>query len=71
MAEKTNNNPYNLEAEQTLLGCVLIDPEIQLEIVTTLKINDFYVEGHRLIFSAMNDLIAEVQRQLNEFLNKA
>ena len=65
MAEKTNNNPYNLEAEQTVLGCVLIDPEIQLEIVTTLKVNDFYVEGHRLIFSAMNDLIAE-QRVIDQ-----
>ncbi len=65
MAEKTNNNPYNLEAEQTLLGCVLIDPEIQLEIVTTLKINDFYVEGHRLIFSAMTDLISE-QRVIDQ-----
>ena len=65
MAEKTNNNPYNLEAEQTVLGCVLIDPEIQLEIVTTLKVNDFYVEGHRLIFSAMNDLIVE-QRVIDQ-----
>jgi len=65
MAEKTNNNPYNLEAEQTLLGCVLIDPEIQLEIVTTLKVNDFYVEGHRLIFSAMSDLVAD-QRVIDQ-----
>ena len=56
MAEK-NNNPYNLEAEQTLLGCILIDSEIQLDVVTALKPTDFYVEVHRLIFEAMNDII--------------
>ena len=44
---------------------MLIDPEIQLEIITTLKVNDFYVEGHRLIFSAMNDLVAE-QRVIDQ-----
>lgn len=57
MAGKNNNNPYNLEAEQTLLGCILIDSDIQLDVVSVLKPTDFYVEVHRLIFEAMNDIV--------------
>ena len=58
MEANVNNHPYNLEAEQTLLGCILIDGDIQLEIITALKQNDFYVEGHRLIFEAMTELVS-------------
>lgn len=50
---KTNVLPNNLEAEQALLGCLLIDNEIQTDILDTLSEDDFYQESHRLIISAM------------------
>ncbi len=45
--------PYNLEAEQSLLCSILIDKELQFEIRSKLKVEDFYVESHKLIFEAM------------------
>ena len=50
---KTNVLPNNLEAEQALLGCLLIDNEIQTDILDTLSEDDFYQESHRLIIGAM------------------
>lgn len=54
---KTNAMPYNLEAEQSVLGSVLIDMEYQYEIMSRLKEIDFYLESHKLIFDAMSAII--------------
>lgn len=51
--------PHNIEAEQSVLGCVMIDGDAGFAIIDALKTNDFYVEAHQLIFDAMGD----VQRQ--------
>ena len=51
--DNINAIPYNLEAEQSLLGAILIDKEVQFEIATKLKIDDFFIESHKLIFDAM------------------
>ena len=53
MAKKTNIMPNNLEAEQALLSCLLIDNEILPEVLEQLEDNDFYQESHRYILSAM------------------
>lgn len=45
--------PYNLEAEQSLLGCVFIDNEIAADVLNVLNENDFYVESHKFIFNAV------------------
>lgn len=57
MAEKYSALPYNLEAEQSLLGCILVDQEIQLETVSDLIESDFYTESHKLIIGAMKDIV--------------
>ena len=49
--------PHNLEAEQALLGCLLLDTKIQVEISANLKAEDFYAESHKLIFTAMLEII--------------
>ena len=49
--------PHSLEAEQALLGCLLMDTKIQVEVVAYLKEEDFYAESHKIIFSAMLDII--------------
>ncbi|MBQ3219892.1 MAG: replicative DNA helicase [Clostridia bacterium] len=53
--------PHSLEAEQALLGCLLLDTRIQIEIVAFLKEEDFYAESHRYIFHAMKDIISRNQ----------
>ena len=50
---KINAMPNNLEAEQALLGCLMLDNEIQTDILDTLSEDDFYQESHRLILGAM------------------
>ena len=44
---------YNLEAEQSVLGCILIDQDIAAEILPTLTEDDFYVESHKNILNAI------------------
>ena len=48
--------PFSLEAEQAVLGSVLIDPENFKEVASFLSIDDFYIEEHRNIFAAMRTL---------------
>lgn len=48
--------PYSLEAEQSLLGCILIDQELQNEIVTEIEEGDFYREAHKIVCSAMKKI---------------
>ena len=45
--------PQNIEAEQSVLGGILIEPEALSRILEILQENDFYREGHRKIFSSM------------------
>jgi len=48
--------PQNLEAETSLLGALLIDKESITKIADSLKPDDFYKDGHGLIFQAILDL---------------
>ena len=59
MAKKNNIMPNNLEAEQALLSCMLIDNEILAEVLEELEDHDFYQESHRYILSAMKMVYAE------------
>lgn len=45
--------PYNLEAEQTVLGALLIDPEAITRAMDYIKPDSFYVTKHRDLFSVM------------------
>lgn len=51
--------PHSLEAEQALLGCILMDTKVQIEIACTLKEEDFYAESHKCIFNAMAELLSQ------------
>lgn len=50
--------PQSHEAEQCLLGCLLIDPEAIYKVSDSVQGEDFYRESHRAIFDAMIDLNA-------------
>ena len=53
--------PYNLEAEQSLLGSIMIDQELQYEIRANLKVDDFYLESHKLIFEGICSILEDYQ----------
>lgn len=50
--------PQNLEAETSLLGCLMIDKDAIFKIADTLRPEDFYKDSHALIYEAMRELYA-------------
>ena len=48
--------PHNVEAEEAVLGSLLIDPDAIIRIATFLNPTDFYVERHSWIYEAIRDL---------------
>lgn len=53
--------PHSIQAEQSLLGGVLLDPEAFLKIGDNVRPEDFYKESHRIIFETMQDLYGNHQ----------
>lgn len=47
--------PQNLEAEQSVLGAILLDNEAIPKVIEILSPADFYRDSHRKIFNAMED----------------
>ena len=45
-----------MPAEQSLLGAILIDPATLTEVAAVMKAEDFYLEEHRQIYLAMQEL---------------
>jgi replicative DNA helicase len=48
--------PNNLEAERSILGAILLDDKAIYSVLETLRLDDFYLEGHRRIFEKMTSL---------------
>jgi replicative DNA helicase len=48
--------PHNIEAEQAVLGALLIDPDAIFRVNTFLRADDFYVERHRWLYDSMLSL---------------
>ena len=46
----------DIDAEQSVLGSVMIDHEVLADVAEVIKTNDFFREGHRLIFEAFESL---------------
>jgi replicative DNA helicase len=66
--------PQNLEAEQAVLGALMLEPETGSSVFEILQPEDFYRDNHRLIYIALRDLfergdpvdlvsVAEILRQ--------
>lgn len=53
--------PHSLEAEQAVLGCVLIDQDAPVTILNEMSKDDFYTDSHRNIFSSMQNLFLKGQ----------
>ena len=55
MAEKAKILPNDLEAEQSLLGCLFISQDACADIFPSLNAKDFYSTAHQKIYQAMLD----------------
>jgi len=53
--------PHSDEAEQSVLGGLLIDPKAFSRVADTLSVSDFYAHTHRVIFEAITTLIGEAK----------
>ncbi|MFZ2804282.1 MAG: replicative DNA helicase [Patescibacteria group bacterium] len=56
MAMLEKLTPQNLEAEQSLLGALLLDKDAIIKVGDQVVADDFYAEKHRRIFEAIVDL---------------
>ena len=56
MAKDYKIMPHNIEAEQAVLGCILIDQQSQADILGEMRVEDFYSQAHRSIFEIMNKI---------------
>ena len=50
--------PQSTDSEQALLGALLLRPDSLHDIVDTVRADSFYAEKHRIIFRAMEELMA-------------
>ncbi len=70
MAESTffgfgdENLPFSTEAEQSVIGAILIDPESILLVADTLKPYHFYVPQHKTIYEALTNMF-ELNRTID------
>jgi len=48
--------PFSLEAEQSLLGSILIDPACMDDIAAIITADDFYMPEHGEIYRAMQSM---------------
>ena len=53
--------PQNIEAEQAVLGAMLIDKEAVVTVAEKLVPEDFYRESHKVIYAAMLGLYMKNQ----------
>ncbi len=53
--------PHNLEAEQGLLGAILLNNEILFDISEIIDVDHFYEEIHKKIYEVINKIIAKGQ----------
>lgn len=60
MADELNKQmPASVIAEQSLLGCILFDPQMLSEIAGLITEDDFYLADHAQIYAAMKQLFNE------------
>ena len=53
--------PVNLDAERFVLGAILMDDSLYIQVAGTLQPEDFSLEKHRRIFLRMGELYARAE----------
>ena len=60
-AENLRTPPYSLEAEQAVIGGLILDNSAWDQVADKLNENDFHLFDHRLIFRAIDELVEKRQ----------
>ena len=63
--EKINEGnllPQNIEAEEAVLGAILVNPDVLTKVVETLKPESFYKPAHKYVYEAMLQLFNTKER---------
>lgn len=64
--------PYSLEAEQTILGAILVDPSVMSVVLESIKSDCFYNEQHKKLFNIMLQMdMVNVKIDIVTVLNEA
>lgn len=50
--------PHSVEAEESLLGCLLIDKDAIIKVADTVLPQDFYKDAHKIIYDTIKELYA-------------
>ena len=61
MAHEGRIPPHNLDAEQSVLGAVLIDPDAIVNVADLIVPDSFYKPSHKIIYEAMEKLYEKRQ----------
>nr|WP_208228176.1 SPI-7-type island replicative DNA helicase [Brenneria izadpanahii] len=61
MSEQTVNVPYSADAEQAVIGGLMLDNDRWDDVLPLIRDTDFYLPAHRRIFQAMGQLMASQQ----------
>ena len=48
--------PHSIEAEQSVLGSLMLKPDAWFDVIDILGVNDFYRSEHKIVFEAMDAL---------------
>lgn len=48
--------PYSAEAEQSILGAILVDPKVLSDVAVQMKAEYFYIPQHREIYAALSSM---------------
>ena len=59
--ENLRTPPYSLEAEQAVIGGLILDNSTWDQVADQLNENDFHLFDHRLIFRAIDELVEKHQ----------
>lgn len=51
--------PYSQEAERAVLGAIIISPEVIRDLFGKLRAEDFFIDNHKKIYEAMQELFSE------------
>ncbi len=57
--------PHDTEAERQVLGALMLRPDLILQVSSTLREEDMYIEAHRLIYQAVVEKNREVGSRLD------
>ena len=56
MDQNAVKTPYNIEAEEALLGSIFIKPDVLSEIIELVTEDDFYKNNYKIIFMEMKEI---------------